>query len=291
MSARALSLIAALAVVTSTVLVCGPTANAQQEGITATVTVDGRDAAIAVSGEPIPLYPNKIADVTVDVANHGTEPIEIASIQLIGRVLGLTFFNYATGVALTVAPGATGTVQYELDLSDLERQATGLMDTELVVRDASRDTVAVVETVADIRGSLLSVYGLLGLSLLVLTALAIVNAVIAIARHKDSTNRLRRGLQLLSPGIGIGLVLVFTASVARWWVPRTEWWLLAAGITGAVFFALGYFSPTPEVAASDDDVEGDLEEAAAEPPDDNATVVLLRNGHDEQATVVLPRDA
>ena len=42
-----------------------------------------------------------------------------------------------------------------------------------------------------------------------------------------SANRWRRGLRLLTPGIGIGLVLVFSASVARWWVPRTE--LMAAG--------------------------------------------------------------
>jgi peptidoglycan/LPS O-acetylase OafA/YrhL len=126
--------------------------------------------------------------------------------------------------------------------------------------------------VADVRGSLWSVYGLLGLALLVLTALATVDAAIAIARHKDSQNRWRRGLRLLTPGIGIGLVLAFTASVARWWVPSTRLWLLVAGITAVTFFVLGYFSPTPENEDEDDVPVG---------PDDD----------DEETAVVAATDA
>jgi hypothetical protein len=234
---------------------------------------------------------------------------------LIGRVLGLTFFNYSTGVELTVAPGDTKTVKYDLDLTDLERQATGLMDTQLVVRTASRDTLVKVDAVADIRGSLISVYGLLGLALLVLTVLAIINAVIVIVRQQGSPNRLRRGLLLLSPGIGIGLVLAFTASVARWWVPRTELWLLIAAITGAIAFALGYFSPAPagedvddEDDEDDEPVDSDVAEddqadvaeddrrteevriqrpVTPDPPDGDATSVIPP---DDNATVVLRRE-
>ncbi len=242
----------ALVVLAAATLICAPGAHAQDASITMHATVDGHDVSIAASAEPIPLYPDRIADITVDVANNGNDPIEIASVQLVGRVLGLTFFSFATGVELTVAPGTSGTVHYQLDLTDLKRQATGLIDTELTVRNHARDTVAVVHMVADVRGSLWSVYGLLGLALLVLTTLAIADAAIAIARHKDSQNRWRRGLRLLTPGIGIGLVLAFTASVARWWVPSTGLWLLVAGITAATFFALGYFSPTPEDEDEDD---------------------------------------
>ena len=236
-------------------------------------TVDGHDVSIAASAEPIPLYPDRTADIAVDVANHGTDPIEIASVQLVGRVLGLTFFSFATGVELTVAPGASGTVHYQLDLTDLKHQATGLIDTELIVRNHARDAVAVVHMVADVRGSLWSVYGLLGLALLVLTALAMVDAAIAIARHKDSQNRWRRGLRMLTPGIGIGLVLAFTASVARWWVPSTESWLLASGITAATFFVLGYFSPTPDDEDEDDvHVRPDEDTAAVAATDAEETV-------------------
>jgi hypothetical protein len=259
---RAPSVIALVVLAAATLLICAPGAHAQDDApVTMHATVDGHDVSIAASAEPIPLYPDRTVDVAVDVANHGKDPIEIASVQLVGRVLGLTFFSFATGVQLTVAPGASSTVHYQLDLTDLKHQATGLIETELVVRNHARDAVAVVHMVADVRGSLWSVYGLLGLALLVLTALAIVDAAIAIRRHKMSQNRWRRGLRLLTPGIGIGLVLAFTASVARWWVPSTGLWLLVAAITAATFFALGYFSPTPE---ADDDEDEDVVHVASD---------------------------
>jgi hypothetical protein len=251
----------------ATTLLSAPGAHAQDEPVTIHATVDGHDVAVAASTEPIPLYPDRIVDVAVDVANHGTDPIEIASVQVVGRVLGLTFFSFATGVELTVAPGASGTVHYQLDLTDLKRQATGLIDTELIVRNHARDQVAVAHMVADVRGSLWSVYGLLGLALLVLTVLATVDAAIAIARHKESQNRWRRGLRLLTPGIGIGLVLAFTASVARWWVPSTGLWLLVSGITAVTFFVLGYFSPTPG-----DDDEDDVDVGPDEVDDETAVL-------------------
>ena len=246
MRRRAPSVVALVVLAAATLLTYAPDAHAQDDPVTMHATVDGQDVSIAASAAPIPLYPDRIADVTVDVANHGKDPIEIASVQLVGRVLGLTFFSFATGVELTVPPGASSTVHYQLDLTDLKHQATGLIQTELIVRNHTRGEVAVVHMVADVRGTLWSVYGLLGLAILVLTVLAIADAAIAIAKHKDSQNRWRRGLRMLTPGIGIGLVLAFTASVARWWVPSTHLWLLTAGITAAIFFVLGYFSPTPD---------------------------------------------
>jgi hypothetical protein len=274
---RARSVVALVVLAAATILIGAPAAHAQDEPVTVHATVDGRDVAIAASAEPVPLYPDRIVDVAVDVANHGKDPIEIASVQLVGRVLGLTLFSFATGVELTVPPGASGSVHYQLDLNDLKHQATGLIDTELIVRNHARDQVAVVHMVADVRGSLWSVYGLLGLALLVLTAQATVDAAIAIARHKDSQNRWRRGLRLLTPGIGIGLVLAFSASVARWWVPSTRLWLLVAGVTAVTFFALGYFSPTPENEDEDDVQVG---------PDDDDEETAVIAGTDADQTVV-----
>jgi hypothetical protein len=159
------------------------------------------------------------------------------------------------------------------------------------MRDSAGDSVATVPTVTDVRGSLLSVYGVFGMALVVLTVLALVDAAIAIARHRSSASRFRRGLRMLTPGIGIGLVLAYSASVARLWVPRTGLWLLVAGITAAVFFALGYFfTPTPEHARADDtEFDDELDHAV----DDDATVVLPadRDHTDEhQATVALNGD-
>jgi hypothetical protein len=270
---RTRSVVALVVLSAAAILIGAPDANAEQnEPVTVHATVDGHDVAIDASAPPIPLYPDRTVDIAIDVANHGKDPIDIATVQLVGRVLGLTFFSFATGVELTVAPGASGTAHYKLDLTDLKHQATGLIDTQLIVRDHTRNALAVVHMVADVRGSLWSVYGLLGLALLVLTTLATVDAAIAIARHKDSQNRWRRGLRLLTPGIGIGLVLAFTASVARWWVPSTGTWLLASGVTAAIFYVLGYFSPTPG-----DDAEDDID---LEPDDDTAVIAATDTDDD-----------
>lgn len=284
MRRRARSAVALVFLAAATILFGAPDAHAQDAPVTVHATLDGHDVDVTASAQPIPLYPDRIVDVTVDVANHGTDPIEISAVQLVGRVLGLTFFSFATGVEQTIAPGASGTVHYQLDLTDLKHQATGLIDTELIVRNHARDPVAAVHMVADVRGSLVSVYGLLGLALLVLTALAIVDAAIAIARHRGSQNRWRRGLRLLTPGIGIGLVLAFTASVARWWVPSTQWWLLTAGITAVIFFALGYFSPTPGDDEDDDIDVGPSDDLMDDASDD--TVVMTDADQTVAQTVV-----
>jgi hypothetical protein len=278
---RARSVAAVVVLAAATLLIGAPLAHSHDEQpVTIHATVDGQDVSVTASSEPIPLYPDKIADVVVDVTNHGNDPIEIGSVQVVGSVLGLTFFSFVTGVELTVAPGASSTVNYKLDLTELKHQATGLIKTDLIVRNHARGTVAVVHMVADVRGSLWSVYGLLGLALLVLTALAIVDAAIAIRRHKDSQNRWRRGLRMLTPGIGIGLVLAFTASVARWWVPSPQLWLLIAGITAVTFFVLGYFSPTPE----DED-----EDAGPDVGPDQDTTVMSTIDADKTIVINKPR--
>ena len=68
---------------------------------------------------------------------------------------------------------------------------------------------------------------------------------------------------MLTPGVGVGLVLLFTATVLRLWVPPTPVWLNIAAGTAAAFFALGYFTPTPDgqhddgADAADEDAERD----------------------------------
>ncbi|MBV8929300.1 MAG: hypothetical protein JO152_09270 [Mycobacteriaceae bacterium] len=263
-----LSSITAIVLIAAATVLSGSAGAAPPQSITASATIDGHDVGAAATGAPLALYPDRSVEAAVDLTNHGQNSVEISEVQLVGRVLGLTFFSYATTIDVTLAPGASTTVRYVLDLADLKRQATGLLGGELIIRDRNHTAVAVVPTVTDVRGSLLSVYGVFGLALLVLTMLALGDAAFAFARHKASANRWRRGLRLMTPGIGIGLVLAFTTSVARWWVPRTSLWLLIAAVTAAVFFALGYFSPTPEPSPTDDETEvldsDEIDDAAAE---------------------------
>ncbi|MFI9505018.1 hypothetical protein [Nocardia sp. NPDC052566] len=241
-------------------------AAARPEGVDMVASIDGVDIANTTAGAPLRLDPGRTVQVLIDLTNNTGAPVQIRHVDLTGRVLGLEFFSYSTAVELTVAPGKPESLRYRLDLSGLDGQATGLIGSELAVVGADRQAIAATPLVADVRGSLRSVYGLFGIVLAVLTVFAIVDAALSIARHRLSANRWARGVRLLAPGIGIGLVFAFTASVARWWVPETGLWLSFAGVTAAVAFLLGYASPTPasELDEPEDDELDDLELAEAD---------------------------
>lgn len=226
--------------------------------VTLSATVNGQDVASADQQHPVRLDPATPADVAVTVTNGGSVPLTVAAVDFSGHVLGLSFFAFHTSVAATVGPGATKTLSYPLDLSGLDGQATGLVNGTLAVQGADGEPVAQLPTVVDVQGSLVSVYGLFGLALVILTVLALVDTALAIARNRMPQNRWRRGLRLLTPGIGIGLVLVFTLSAFRVWVPSTERWLFVAGAFAVGFFLLGYLTPTPP------DADAELDEALAD---------------------------
>ena len=220
---------------------------AKPQGVDLSATIDDRDIAETSATEPLRLPPNSTIRVAVALTNNSDGALHIRRVDLAGRVLGLTFFSYSTAVELTIAPGRSEALKYRLDLAGLEGQATGLIVADLAVIGDDGAPIASIPLDTDVRGSLYSVYGLFGIALAVLTALAIADAALAIARHRLSTNRWQRGLRLLAPGIGIGLIFGFTASVLRWWVPDTGLWLAVAGVSASVGFLLGYCSPTPEV--------------------------------------------
>ncbi|MEC3915399.1 hypothetical protein [Nocardia sp. CDC160] len=229
-------------------------------GVSATATVDGRAIAGATASNPVRLDPKKVVLVVVEVNNGTANAVSVRRVDLAGHVLGLNFYSYSTTVELTVAAGKTEKLTYRLDPAGLDGQATGLVGSDLTLIGGDGKPLTSVHTVVDVRGSLVSVYGLFGIIIAVLTALAIADAALTVARHRLSANRWQRGLRLLAPGIGIGLMTGFTASVARWWVPGTALWLSLAGATAAVFFLAGYLSPTPGQA---DDLGLDPEDLAA----------------------------
>jgi len=241
-----------------------PSAAADSGGLVVTsATVGGQDVASTNWGAPLRLVPGEFVDVDLKVANNGNQAVHIRRTDLSGRVLGLVFFSYLVPLDVSVAPGATETVRYRLELIGLDGQANGLMRGDVAVVGDNGDRIAWMPMITDVRGSLLSVYGLFGIALLVLTVLASVDAALAIRRHRLSGNRWLRGLRLLTPGVGVGLVLLFTATVLRLWVPPTPVWLNIAAGTAAAFFALGYFTPTPD-GQHDDDADADVADEDAE---------------------------
>ncbi|WP_433194203.1 hypothetical protein ACQP1G_36375 [Nocardia sp. CA-107356] len=247
---------------------------ARPQGVDMSATIDDHDIAEATAAKPLRLQPNSTIRVAIALTNNTDAVVRIRRVDLAGQVLGLSFFAYSTAVELSIAPGKSDALKYRLDLTGLDGQATGLIGADLAVIGEDGARIASIPLDTDVRGSLRSVYGLFGIALAVLTMLAIVDAVLAIARHRLSPNRWQRGVRLLAPGVGIGLVFGFTASVVRWWVPDTGLWLAVAGVAGAVGFLLGYCSPTPEFGPNEDLAPApELEELA-----DVDTVRLRENG-------------
>lgn len=254
---------AALMAVLVAGLVGSAVAQAARDEVGVAATFNGQDVAAASTARPVRMEPGTLSKIVLDVTNRGKEPVVVKRVELAGDILGLNFFRYVASTELTVQPGTTGTLSYQLDLTDLEHQATGLIRGEMKVTDDAGRVIATIPTVTDVRGSLWSLSGLFALFLIVFTALALVIVAVAVARHRLPANRAQRGLRFLLPGIGLILVLGFTASVLRLWTPTTGVWLAAAGICAIVFFGLGYFSPMPGDEDDDDYfTDGDYDQYA-----------------------------
>ncbi|WP_067828917.1 hypothetical protein [Nocardia inohanensis] len=257
---RLLGSAAALVVFLSTAAVSATGPATAAGAVSATATIDGRALAGATASHPVRLDPGKVTPIVMEVKNETAKPVSLRRVDFTGHVLGLNFFSYSTSVELTIAAGKTEKLTYRLDPAGLDGQATGLIGSDLTLIGSDGNPVTSVHTVIDVRGSLFSVYGLFGVIIAVLTGLAITDAALTVARHRLSVNRWQRGLRLLAPGIGLGLMVGFTASVARWWVPGTGLWLALAGVAAAAFFLIGYLSPTPRRT---DDLGLDAEDLAA----------------------------
>ena len=188
-------------------------------------TINGVAVAHSSGQHPVPLDPQRPGVVTLRITNAGGSFTTIHTVRIEGKVVGLTFFSYDTSVNLGVSGGSSTGLRFVLDLSGLGGQATGLIPGSVQLLDAQHQVVASQSMVTDVHGSLVSVYGLFGLALLILTVLAIVDVFLAMARHRLPQNRWRRALRFMTPGIGIGLVLVFTLSALRVWVPSPGTWL------------------------------------------------------------------
>ena len=217
--------------------------------------INGTPAASSTQENPVNLSPDHHASVSLQVADSTGTPLTITTVRIEGTVIGLTFFSYDTSVNLRVRAGTT--LHFALDTSGLGGQAVGLIPGSVKLLDARHDVVASQSMVTDVHGSLISVYGLFGLALLILTILAFADVLLAIARHRMSPNRWRRAVRFLTPGIGLGLVLVFTLSALAVWIPSPGTWLVTVVVSAVVFFVLGYLSPTPRATEEDDD---DLDE-------------------------------
>lgn len=238
--------LACLSALLGTLLASGFTAPAHAADA---VTMTGRLAERAIpatAGRPSRLDTDRRVLLDLSIVNAGDHDVEVGTIILRGRVVGLTFFDYETSVSIGVPARSTVTRQFSLDLASLRVQATGLFNADVVLLDQGRHRLAARRTAVDVRGSFRSVYSLFGLALALATTAAFIRALLDLSRHRLSPNRWRRGIRFLVPGLGLGLTLVFTLSAMRVFLAGTMSWVPLVLVTSAVGFALGYFTPTPE---------------------------------------------
>ena len=254
---RPVRVLAMTALLATLVMTAAPQAGAA-DTVELVAAIDGRPVSDGTERRPIRLDPKRPAALRLQVRNTGTAPVTVRTVRLRGEVMALTFFAYDTSVEIVVAPGATETRTFDVDLIGLRSQATGLIQGEVSVLDGERHTLASQLVMVDVRGSMWSVYGAFGMALVVLTALSLGGALIALATHRLPDNRWRRGLRFLTPGLGIGLIIVFTLSALRVFVPRPGVWIPILLVSGGVLFALGYLTPAPD--DEDDDEEDALDD-------------------------------
>ena len=230
-------------------------AAAEGPKIAFTSTIDGQSLKEAGANSPIALHPTVSTVVHVEVTNNGSSPLEIRSVRLNARVLGLAFFSYTTRVDLTVAPGATGTRTFALDLGDLDGQATGLLPAELALVAPDRSVLATEHGTVDVKGKLRSVYGIFGLAVAGITGLLILGLLVRLVRRTLPDNRWVRALRFAVPGLGLGLTVTFTLGALRIVVPSlgTSIAFLLGGLL--VGFVLGYLTPAPSDEADRDELD------------------------------------
>jgi hypothetical protein len=238
-------------------------------------SIDGRAVAGADS---VKLKPTATGKLGVTVTNDTDRPVSIRTVRLEGRVVGLVFYAYDTSVVLDVAPHSSQTRTITMDTGDLGSQADGLIPSEVIVLDAHRNEVASQDVIVDVRGSLWSIYGLFGLVILLVTSAWTVDVVLRLSRGTLPANRWLRAMRFLIPGIGFGLVFVFTLSTLRILAPTASLWIPVVLGCAVLTFVLGYFSPDPaggpvpieDADAVEEDPDGAVDET--EPPADEEVV-------------------
>ncbi|MCW2607463.1 MAG: hypothetical protein JWO60_2156 [Frankiales bacterium] len=224
-----------------------------------TATVGGRDLDRVDANDPVTLRPADGVVVTVDVRNTGSSAVEVRSVRLDAKVVGLAFLAYTTRVDLRLAPGESGQRAFALDLGDLGGQAVGLLPARLALLSPDREVLASRAVPVDVRGDARSVYGVFALGVAGISLLLLAGLIVRLAAHKLPGNRWSRAWRFAVPGAGLGLTLTFTLSALRLLVPSPGASLSLVVVGGLGGLVAGYLSPAQDDGTGTDDLdEADL---------------------------------
>jgi hypothetical protein len=141
-----------------------------------------------------------------------------------------------------------------VDLYDLHGQASGYLPARVTLLGNNHEALDSSGLAVDVRGSALSLYGVFGITMALVTLVVLGMLLIGLARQQLPANRWNRSLRFLVPGVGIGITLTFTLSAFRVATPNPMLWLALIVGCGLVAFALGYLSPAPDTVEEDQDL-------------------------------------
>jgi hypothetical protein len=234
---------AALAAVLPAVLLPAVPAAAATPGLVWSATIDGRRVDTATPSAPIRLGGADQARIEVTLDNRSDHELEIRSVRLEGRVIGMAFFSYSTRLDVVLPPGTRTARQFDVDITDLTGQATGKLPAAVSLVGPDRKVLDHRDFTVGVAGSMFSVYGAFGLIIAGITAIVLAGLLMAIWRRDLHRNRWQRGIRFLPAGVGIGLVLTFTVSATGLLAPSPTLWLPVVLACAGAAFLLGYLLP------------------------------------------------
>ena len=237
---------------------------ARSAGPSVVTTINGQRLSESTATKPIVLEPQRKSELAFELTNDGTDPLVVHQILLVGRVMAIRFFTFTYTLPADVQanPGETATATVPLDMPGLRSQILGLLPGRVTLFSPDGAMITSEDFVMEAKGSLQSVYGVLGVAIGVTTIFGFFTSVLALARHRLSPHRWNRAFRFLLLGIGLGLSLVFAFSIERVFVPQPSSCARLILICSGVLFALGFLTPRPPIYS--DDLEIPSKPAATE---------------------------
>lgn len=236
-----------------------------QEGPQVLVRLDG--AAVNGSPSPLRIDASEPVQLAVRVDNPTADPIVVSHVRLRVRALGITYLGARADIDGSVPAGANRSFRAVLDVRGFG--ALGLLPASVEVMDARGALIATTRMTADVRGSILSGFGLLGIALMVITLLGLATLCTRVLQDRMPSDPATRARLYAAVGIGGGASIAFLGAVGRVVSMRAGTTVLLMIAGAAVLAAIGVGSssepltlPRPRIPGftPDDVAEIDLTE-------------------------------